>query len=427
MNHFIKKIITHGKPFFLKSFPAIIAMLLLSGGAAQAHSSRDTSSNGLQERAYCVAMLTRIATPLLDALSHQELKKLMPVEARRGDTADRKNYTYLEAFGRLMAGMAPWLELGPDNTPEGKLRKKYIDLSLVCIRNAVNPGSSDFMNFDKGGQPVVDAAFLAEALLRAPHQLWDKLDGQTKQQLIAALKSTRVITPGYNNWLMFSAIIEAALLEFDGQCDYMRIDYALHQMMLWYKGDGVYGDGPDFHWDYYNSFVMQPMLLDVLHTINNHGHHLTKEYETVLKRAQRYGVIEERLISPIATYPLVGRSLAYRFGAFQVLSQLSLMKKLPASLAPGQVRYALYSVIKRQMSAPGTFDKKGWLQIGVYGHQPEIGEGYISTGSLYLCSVGMLMLGLPPDSPFWTAPDQDWTEKKAWSGREIPIDHAINE
>jgi hypothetical protein len=102
------------------------------------------------------------------------------------------------------------------------------------------------------------------------------------------------------------------------------------------------------------------------------------------------------------------------------------MKQLPASLPAGQVRYALYSMIKNQMSAPGTFDKNGWLQIGVYGHQPEIGEGYISTGSLYLCSVGMLMLGLPPDAPFWNAPDEDWTEKKAWAGDEIPIDHAIN-
>lgn len=427
MNQSSKSVFKKREIPFLKEILTVLVLVLFCGYAMGRNPCRDTSSQGLQERAYCVSMLTHIADPLLNALSHQELKKMMPVEARKGDTADRKKYTYLEAFGRLMAGMAPWLELGPDNTPEGKLRKKYIDLSLVCIRNAVNPKSADFMNFNKGGQPVVDAAFLAEALLRAPHQLWDNLNAQTKQQLIAALKSTRIITPGYNNWLMFSAIIEAALLEFDGKCDYMRIDYALRQMMLWYKGDGEYGDGPDFHWDYYNSYVIQPMLLDVLQTINTHGHHLTNEYQTVLKRAQRYGVIQERLISPVATYPLIGRSLAYRFGAFQVLSQLSLMKALPASLAPGQVRYALYRVIKNQMSAPGTFDKNGWLRIGVYGHQPEIGEGYISTGSLYLCSVGMLMLGLPPNDPFWTSPDQDWTEKKAWSGKEISIDHAINE
>ena len=44
----------------------------------------------------------------------------------------------------------------------------------------------------------------------------------------------------------------------------MRVDYALRQHEQWYKGDGAYGDGPAFHWDYYNSFVIHPMLLDVL-------------------------------------------------------------------------------------------------------------------------------------------------------------------
>lgn len=386
----------------------------------------DTTDPGAAERTYCISILTRIADPVLEALSRDELKEKMPVEARQGLINDRKQYTYLEAFGRLMAGMAPWLELGPDHTAEGRLRKKYIGLSLACIKNAVNPHAKDYMNFDKGGQPLVDAAFFAEALLRAPHQLWDPLDKQTKGNVIAALKATRVITPGYNNWLLFSAMIETALLKFTGKCDYLRIDLALKNVMQWYKGDGLYGDGPDFHWDYYNSYVIQPMMLDILQTLLSHHYPVGKQYDLVLKRAQRYAVILERLISPTATYPLIGRSLAYRFGAFQILSQLALMKQLPSSLPPGQVRYALYNVIKNQMSAAGTFDKNGWLQIGVYGHQPEIGEGYISTGSLYLCSVGLLMLGLPANDPFWKVPDEDWTERKAWSGKEIPIDHALS-
>ena len=47
----------------------------------------------------------------------------------------------------------------------------------------------------------------------------------------------------------------------------MRVDYALRQHDQWYKGDGAYGDGPTFHWDYYNSFVIHPMLLDVLDVV----------------------------------------------------------------------------------------------------------------------------------------------------------------
>ena len=106
---------------------------------------------------------------------------------------------------------------------------------------------------------------------------------------------------------------------------------------------------------------------------------------------------------------------------------VSLMKELPANIKPQQVRAALYTMIKRQMEAPQTFDSKGWLQIGIYGHQPNIGEPYISTGSLYLCSEGFLMLGLPASDPFWQGPDEDWTAKKVWKGIDVPIDHALDE
>jgi hypothetical protein len=58
-------------------------------------------------------------------------------------------------------------------------------------------------------------------------------------------------------------------------------------------------------------------------------------------------------------------------------------------------------------------------------HQPGIGESYISTGSLYLCSVALLPLGLPPDDPFWASPPQPWTSARAWSGEPFPIDHAL--
>ncbi|MEZ2335397.1 DUF2264 domain-containing protein [Mucilaginibacter sp. RCC_168] len=403
-----------------KFFCLLLSLPLWGMVMAQSPASNDA---GQKERAYLVKSLVRIADPVLMALSKNELKQQMPVEAKTGD---RKSYTYLEAFGRLLAGMAPWLELGPDQTPEGILRKKYIELARIGLHNATDPTSADFMNFNKGGQPVVDAAFLAQALLRAPHQLWDPLDAATKANIIAAFKSSRVITPGYNNWLLFSATIEAALLKFDNYGDRMRMDYAIKQHQLWYKGDGLYGDGADFHWDYYNSFVIQPMLLDVLQTLQNAGVDQKTTYDTSLKRARRYAAIQERLISPEGTYPPIGRSLAYRFGAFQLLSKIALMHALPDAVKPQQVRAALYTLIKRQLEAPGTFDNKGWLQVGLYGHQPDIGEGYISTGSLYLCSEAFLILGLPPSDEFWQKADEDWTAKKVWKGIDIETDHAID-
>jgi len=305
------------------------------------------------------------------------------------------------------------------------LRAQYADLTRRAIARAVDPASPDYLNFTNDRQPLVDAAFLAHGLLRAPRTLRDALDATVRRRLVAAFESTRAILPGFNNWLLFSATVEAGLKTLGASWDRMRVDYALRQHAQWYKGDGVYGDGPELHVDYYNSFVIQPMLLDVLDAVGAESPAWEAMRQPVRRRAQRYAAVLERLISPEGTFPPVGRSIAYRFGALQLLAQMALRRDLPEGLLPAQVRGALTAVIRRQSEAPDTFDKEGWLRIGFCGHQPGIGERYISTGSLYLCATAFLPLGLPPDDPFWTRPPLPWTARLAWSGAPFPIDHAL--
>ena len=404
-----------------------LSILGLAPLAARVQASTPVVAPEIVDRKYWLRVLVKIADPLLESLSRGELRKSMPVECKSGMDADRRKVTYLEAFGRLMAGMSPWLELGADNSEEGQLRKKYIALAQKSMKIAVDPESPDFMNFTEGGQPLVDAAFLAHAILRAPNVLWAQLDQTTQQQIVVAMKSSRVITPGYSNWLLFSAMVEAFLLFAGEQHDELRMDLAIRKHMEWYKGDGMYGDGPDFHWDYYNSYVIQPMLVDILGELMKHSKKYEKTSETVVKRAQRYADIQERLISPEGTFPAIGRSLPYRFGAFQLLAQMALQHRLSDELNSAQVRSALSAVIQRMIEAPGVFDSNGWLRIGFFGHQPNIAESYISTGSLYLCSVGLLPLGLPASDPFWADAPMDWTSRKIWSGQDFKADHAISD
>jgi hypothetical protein len=351
----------------------------------------------------------------------------MPVEAAPGHEAGRAAVTHLEALGRSLTGVAPWLELGADDSTEGKLRAELGELARRSIANGADPKSPDYMNFTRGGQPLVDAAFLSHALVRAPKQLWGRLDDAAKRNVVTALKSTRVIKPGMNNWLLFSAMVEAALCSVGEAWNVEPVATAFKNHMEWYKGDGVYGDGPSFHWDYYNSFVIQPMLLDVLETVQEKDKRWDALHAPILARARRYAAIQERLISPEGTFPPSGRSLAYRFGVFQILGQIALRHQLPERVSPGQVRAALTAVIRRMIEAPGTFDKDGWLRIGFAGHQPGMGETYISTGSLYLCTAGLLPLGLPPSDEFWTDPASDWTSVRAWGGKDLAADHAIKE
>jgi hypothetical protein len=407
---------------FLQASAALGAITSIDLSSASASQSLPASDRG-----YWVQSMLKIADPVLYALSEGKLKQRMPVDAPGGNVEQRKQFAHLEAFGRLLSGMAPWLESASGDGPETRLRAKYAELARAAMRSATDPASPDFLNFNKGDQPVVDAAFLSLAILRAPNELWRKLDPTTQKNVITALQSSRVIRPGYSNWLLFSAMNEAALAMMGAWWDPMRVDYAVRALDSWYKGDGVYGDGPQFHFDYYNSYVIHPMLLAVLDEIGKKSDAWKMFKPRMERRAQRYAAIQERLIAPDGSFPPIGRSLAYRFGAFHLLADVSLRRALPAPVAPAQVRSALTAVMRKMLDAPGVFDENGWLTIGFYGHQPSIAEAYISTGSSYLCSAAWLPLGLVTSDPFWNDPPMPWTSKKIWSGEPTILDHALAE
>jgi len=263
-------------------------------------------------------------------------------------------------------------------------------------------------------------------LHRAPKSLRDALPRSVRKQLAAALRATHKQTPPMNNWLLFAAMIEVALYELGEEWDRARVDFALKKMSQWYVGDGVYGDGPHFHADYYDSFVMHPFLLAVLEAVGDKDAGWNAMIAPENARATRYATIQERTVAPDGSFPPVGRSLAYRCGAFHLLADAAYRKMLPAHLTLAQVRSALSAVIQRTLRAPNTFDEHGWLRIGLCGHQPEIAETYISTGSLYLCTAAFLPLGLGAADEFWRRPDAAWSGKKVWSGTDLSADHALD-
>ena len=381
---------------------------------------------GLDDRRLWVETMTKIAAPVLENLAAGTLKKNMPFESLSVEPL-RKEVSYLEAVGRTICGIAPWLELGPDETEEGRLRAHYIDLVVKGLKNGVNPQSPDHLMFDnRHAQPLVDAAFLAEGILRAPTQIWGRLDKKTRERLVNEWKTSRGIKPYESNWLLFASIIEAALLEFTGECDMERMMYGVNRFRNdWYKGDGWYGDGADFHLDYYNSLVIHPMLTETLQVLEKHHLAGADFLPTQLERHSRQAAQLERMISPEGTYPVTGRSITYRFGSLHALADAALMHILPANVSPAQVRCALTAVIQRQLALPHTFDDNGWLRIGYTSRQIHMAEEYINTGSIYLCTAAFLPLGLPADDPFWAAPPRDWTTKRAWNGQDVGTDHAI--
>ncbi len=365
----------------------------------------------------------KIASPVLENGSEGKLKQNMPVEGPAPD--QRRQFSHLEAVGRTLSGIAPWLELSGLQGDEAVFQARVRQLAQSTIVSITDKSSPDFLNFDSGEQPLVDAALLALAILRAPNSLLIGLPEKNRQNIFNVLSATRIITPYYNNWLLFSAMIEAFFCKAGLQYDAVRIDYAFKQMEQWYVGDGLYSDGPVFHADYYNSYVIHPFLLTIL-AVTSHTRQWNDLIPKQLKRAQRYCELLERSISPEGTMPVIGRSLTYRCGNLHSLGQLALADKLPAGLSSEQVRCAMSPVIQRTIEATGTFDEDGWLNIGLYGDQPGLAEDYVSTGSLYWATLAFLPLGLHPDSPFWSNPDVPFTSQKLYSGIDASPDKAYD-
>jgi hypothetical protein len=383
-------------------------------------------NTGAEDRAYWVKMLMKIADPVVNNLSENTLKKNMPLEVPGDYQFIAKDVSYVEAVGRTAAGLAPWLSLPDDNTAEGKLRKEYRLRMLRGFTNAVDPKSPDRLNFADHLQPIVDAAYIAQAFIRAPKALWEPLDSVTKRRYIDAFISLRNRASYYNNWLLFSGLTEAFLLKVGETHDPFRMAMAVQKIKEWYVGDGWYSDGSKFSMDYYNSYVIHPMMVDLLRIGVEKKVASANDLANAEKRMQRHAVFLERMITPEGMYPAFGRSITYRTGAFQSLAQSALEQRLPETIQPAQVRCALTKVMNRMFDNARNFDNKGWLLLGFNGHQPGIADFYTSTGSLYMATLAFLPLGLPADNAFWTGKPAPWTSVKAWDGEAFPKDYHVD-
>ena len=381
------------------------------------------------DREYWCQLAYQLARPVLENMSKGTLQKNMQTEFSPSFDNRNRKVVYMETFGRLMAGIAPWLTLADDDTAEGAQRKQLREWALQSYKNAVDPESPDYLCWGVTGQNLVDAAYVAESFLRAYDALWMPLDEVTKQRYIKEFQGLRKIDPPYTNWYLFSSVIESFLAKAAGMkaCDEFRINTTCRKVEEWYVGDGWYADGPVFAFDYYSSYVFHAMYLETLQAMidakANTRIDYQKYYDRALQRAQKHAIILERFISPEGTFPVFGRSIPYRMAAMQPLALMAWYEKLPKDLTNGQVRAALTKVMHRMFDEQQNYNEGGFLTIGFCGSQPNIADWYTNNGSLYMTSLAFMPLGLPANHPFWTDKAEPWTQVKAWNGQPFPKDH----
>lgn len=410
--------------FFLGALLGILPHL----GIAQKSKKRNTpqtEAKPISTRAFWLQEMDKMARPVVRSLAHDSLRILMPkIVSKWSDNKEsRVKVQYVEVLGRVLCGIAPWLQLEGGSAEEIALRNQYRKWVIQGISNSLDSTKNDFMRYDEAAQQLVDASFLTLAFVRAPW-IWENLLAEDKERMVAAIKTTRMYKPPLNNWLLFAAMNEVFLAQNGYDFDIMRIDFALQQHEQWYVGDGMYQDGANYAFDYYNSYVIHPYLAAVVNSILPKYPAYKNMAELIKKRNERFAVIQERMIGVDGSFPPTGRSLIYRGAAFQHLADMALRKALPKELSPAQVRCALTAVIRKTLGSPTTYEN-GWLTLGLYGSQPSITDYYNNQGSLYLASVIFLPLGLPESDDFWTMPDEKWTQQKVWGGDDVKGDYKV--
>ena len=398
--------------------------------------AKKKATKQLSDREYWCEQAYKMAQPVLENMAKGELQKNMQTEFSPSFDNRNRKVVYMETFGRLMAGIAPWLALPDSVFGSSAAEQKELaqvrqlrEWALASYKNSVDPESPDYLCWGVAGQNLVDAAYIAESFIRAYDALWVPLDKVTKERYIKEFKKLRSIEPPDTNWFLFSSTIESFIAKAAGLREYddFRVMMTIRKVEEWYVGDGWYADGPVFAFDYYSSYVFHAMYLETLQNMidarANTRLEYRKYYDRALKRAQKFSIILERFISPEGTFPVIGRSTPYRMAAMQPLALMAWYQKLPRELSNGQVRAALTQVMHRMYDQQQNYNEGGFLTIGFCGHQPETADWYTNNGSLYMTSLSLMPLGLPASHDFWTCKAEPWTQVKAWGGQPFPKDH----
>ena len=100
-----------GEPMNRRELLQSAGMALVTPAVAALNAEGQRTEPAPDDRSVWVGTVRRLADPVLNNLANGTLRMRMPVEQAAGAT-NRPSVTHLEAVGRLMAGIAPWLELG---------------------------------------------------------------------------------------------------------------------------------------------------------------------------------------------------------------------------------------------------------------------------------------------------------------------------
>lgn len=380
------------------------------------HRNKAKSETAKANRAVWFTQMERIAAPVLKAAESGRLSQVFPEPGSR-----------LAAAAGVLCGLSSFLKADPWDEEEKAVRQELLKGSQALLNRIIDPDSPDGCRMpSKQSEPdpmLSSNGLLAFALLKAKNTFLSPSAGEAAE-LAAYFHNAKKSRPRLEREdLLYSAMIELALYELEGECETQVLDYTMNTLISHSRGDGVFAPARQFQWGYAHTFFVYPML-DILTGYLPHwfSGQLNQWQSTAKQAFNRMLTIQARFLSPDGSFPPLGPELWLRGGAFHTLAHGAYLEKLPKELSYPCVREALYKMIEKTLTPEGTVDKDGFLLPGLCGHQPSLCPDGFERGRLYGCMAVFAPLGLPPRHKFWQdcAAETPWQE--LWQGRDIPLD-----
>jgi hypothetical protein len=281
-------------------------------------------------------------------------------------------------------------------------------------------GVDEIKQWNGTPQPIVEAANLAFALAVSRPRFWDKLDDALRDRTADWLAHHAAKHGSDNNWLLFTAVIEAFLRSagYDVPGGHAQADVDLFES--WYLGDGWYNDGPistttghGNRVDHYNSWVIQPFLWQWYQLTDQPPERRDRFHTRLAEFADSYAP----LFAPDGSPLHQGRSLTYRQAVLGGLWAAALADVA----APGATRRLASGVLQHFTNLGVGLDAAPSLGHAAAQFLPMC-QVYSGPGSPYFAGMGFLGLAAPADHPLWTTPEHPQPSERADTVRTL---HAI--
>ncbi|KAK1138751.1 hypothetical protein N8T08_002016 [Aspergillus melleus] len=308
----------------------------------------------------------------------------------------------IEGFARPLWGLAALLGGGYQYAEAARWREGFI--------NGTDPQSPEFWGtIEDSDQRMVEMCPIGFTLAVAPHEFWDPLTDQQRENVTNWLASINDKEMPNTNWLWFRVFANLGLRRNGAPYSLARIEADMDHLDTFHVGGGWSNDGPKSHhqMDYYSgSFAIQFLQLLYAKLAADFDQPRAERYK---ERARNFAHDFVHYFDPDGSAIPFGRSMTYRFAMAGFWGALGFADvELPAPLTWGVVKGLLLRHFRWWATQRDIFNSDGTLNLGYSYANMYLTENYNSPGSPYWCCLSFVPLVLPESHPFWTAQEEPY-------------------